>query len=103
MSKRVIVDAAQQQVREEDIPQGEQTEIDAMQAAATAQRQANDTARAAVVYGADAVDITNMDVIKQYVQASRANINKANRTQADLEAQVDRNTRAILALLRKLV
>lgn len=103
MSKRIVINIAQQSTYEETIPPSEQTEIDALQAALTATRQADETARAGIVYGTDAVDITDLDKVKQYVQASRTFVNEATHTQASVAAQTERNTRAILALLRRLV
>lgn len=103
MSKRLVIDINTQRTYEETIPPAEQAEIDALQAALTAARQADETARAAVVYGNDAVDITNLDAVRQYVQASRTFLNEATHTQTSVAAQTERNTRAILAILRRLV
>lgn len=103
MTDRVVVDIDDGTEKLVPFTPAEKAAFDAWQTEQAQTRTADEQARAAIVYGNDAIDITNIATVKQYVQASRANLSKANRTQADLEAQVDRNTRAILAILRKLV
>jgi hypothetical protein len=103
MTDRVVVNIDDGTEKLVSFTPAEKAAFDAWQTEQAQARTADEQARAAIVYGNDAIDITNIATVKQYVQASRANLSKTNRTQADLEAQVDRNTRAILAILRKLV
>lgn len=103
MSDRVVVNI--EDGTEEVVPftPAEQAAFDTWQTEHAQARAADEQARAAIGFGNDTIDLTDLAIIRNYVQATRAHLNKANRTQADFEAQSDRNTRAILAILRKLV
>jgi hypothetical protein len=54
-------------------------------------------------YGADAADLNNLTVVRQWVSATRTYIDLASPTAAETRAQVERNARAILAILRRMV
>lgn len=103
MSDRLIVDIGSGKTELRPLSADEQAALDAYQADQTARRAADDVARAGIVYGNDAADITNLAVVQQYVQASRAFLVEASHTPASVAQQTERNTRAILALLRKSV
>lgn len=53
-------------------------------------------------YGADAADLSDYTALRQWVTLSRGYVANGSPTAADTIAQVKRNTRAILAILRRL-
>jgi hypothetical protein len=81
----------------------ERAAYDAFQDSEAGKQTARDAARAAITWGNDPTNIADLAVVKQYVQTSRDYLQKPGRTQGDVIAQVDRNTHAILALLKRLV
>lgn len=54
----------------------------------------------AVDYGADAGNVVDLEQVRSFVQASRTFLGNATPTNAQVLAQVQRNTRALLALVR---
>lgn len=100
MSKRLVIDINTQRTYEETIPPAEQAEIDAMQAALTAQRQADETARAAIQFGTDADNLGDLNALGLIIQNHRAFLANTSPTLADVVQQVRRLTRAQLGILR---
>jgi hypothetical protein len=47
--------------------------------------------------------LNNLTVVRQWVSATRTYIDLASPTAAETRAQVERNARAILAILRRMV
>lgn len=61
---------------------------------------ANHVPPALVDYGADDGNVVDIEQLRNYVQASRAFLANGTPSNADVVAQVKRNTRAILAIIR---
>jgi hypothetical protein len=52
-------------------------------------------------FGTDAADLADVAIVRQWVSATRTYIGQATPTAADTRAQVERNARAIMALLKR--
>lgn len=103
MSDPYVVDVGTGKAETKPFTDEERAELEAFQADITARAAAEEAARAAIVYGSDPIDLADLALVKSYVQASRTFLTEAPHTQASVAAQTERNTKAILAILRRLV
>ena len=102
MTDKLVVDVSTGEEKLTPLTLAEQAELVAFQQANAAKKQADATARAAIGFDPtdNAVDIAKA---QQYVQAANNFLGEGAHTNASITAQVERNTRAIRAILKQLL